>query len=748
MLVEVGQIDWYKYLSSFGLEEKVKTGGRKNKNRYLNIYSAFDIETSTIWLNPDKKLYDVHSIMYIWQMCIEGYTVVGRTWEEFFSFLDILRTAIDKIKEDNKLDKNPLLVCWVHNLAYEWAFLISHYPFKNEEIFLRDERKPIYCTMYDTFELRCSYIQTNLSLSALCKQTGVKEKLSGQEFNYDVIRYPWTKLTRKELEYCITDVESLVQAMKIRVKKEGDNLQTVPLTSTGYVRRDCKEALKPYYLSIREMKPGREMFQLLRDSFRGGNTHANKLYVDQVIGGKGVTSYDIESSYPAQQLTQKFPMKPFKWIPIKQKEPKERISRVFQFIGAGYAVVGRYQFKNIRLKNKHEPVPYISFSRCSAKGPTLNEKGEKENENDLSLKLDNGRVLQCTFMEIALTEIDLKIVLKQYTFDVFDVVCAMASEKNYLPIEYREVIKKYYREKTKLKGDKTPEGKYMYSRQKGYLNSVFGMSCTNPVHNDIIFDPTHDKSLAPEHKTDYYTRCYEDFTPEELEKLLKNASFPYQWGVYCTAYARKQLQDAIDLTIKLDGSSNMVYCDTDSIKVIGDVDLSALNDRLKKRAIEMKATAIDGKGEEHFIGLFTFDGHSDFFVTQGSKRYAYIDYSKCPYEKCPYNNKMRDLVCMNITVAGVSKKINEETGLPFAVEELQKLERFRVGMTWIKAGGTTAVYNSKDNFYYTDPETGNKLHFTSNVALVPSTYVMNYSEDYKLLLKDIMLYGEFKRERE
>lgn len=746
MIVEVGQVNWYEYLKKFGVEEVVKYGRRKNKDRYLNVYSAFDIETSTIWLNPDKKLYDVHSIMYIWQMCIEEYTVIGRTWEEFFSFLDILRKAIDQIREDNKLENKPFLVCWVHNLSYEWAFLQSQYNFNNDEIFLREERKPIYCKMFNTFELRCSYIQTNLSLSALCKQTGVKEKLSGQEFNYDIIRYPWTELTEKEIEYCVTDVESLVQAMKIRVKRDGDNLQTVPLTSTGYVRRDCKEALKPYYLSLREMKPGREVFQLLRDSFRGGNTHANKLYVDMNI--EDVTSYDIESSYPAQQLTQKFPMKPFKFLPILQKDPKARVSRVFQFIGLGYAVVGRYQFKNIRLKNKHEPVPYISFSRCSAKGADLNEKGEKVNKEDLFLKLDNGRVLQCAFMEIALTEIDLKIVLSQYTYDVMDVVTAVVAEKDYLPIEYRKVIMKYYHDKTLLKGDKSPEGKYMYSKQKGMLNAVFGMSCTNPVHNDIIYDPTHDTNLAPEHKGDYYTRCYDDFEPGELEKLLKNASFPYQWGVYCTAYARYRLQEAINLTIKPDGTSNLVYCDTDSIKVIGNVNIDPLNERLKKLAVKMGATATDKNGEEHYIGVFTFDGHADFFRTQGSKRYAYIDYSKCPYPKCPYNNKMRDLVCMNITVAGVSKKINEKTGLPFAVEELKKLDRFRVGMTWFKAGGTTAVYNSKDNFFYTDPVTGNKIHFTSNVALVPSTYIMKYSEDYKLLLKDIMLYGEFRRERE
>lgn len=722
MLVNYNDIDWHDYLSKFGLEEETKHKRRKqNKHRIMNVYSAFDIETSTIWCDPDKKKYDVHSFMYHWQMQIEDYTVIGRYWEEWFSFLDVLREALEQIKEDNKLSLIPYMVCWVHNLSYEWTFLQSLYNFTNDEIFFRDERKPIYCRMYDTFEFRCSYIQSNMSLSALCENTGVKQKLSGQKFDYDKVRFPWTQLTDFEKEYCITDVESLVKAMKIRVQREGDNLQSVPLTSTGYVRRDCKAALKNYYLDLREMKPGdKETFSLLRDCFRGGNTHANKLYVDQIIDN--VTSYDIASSYPTQQLTKKFPMKKFSWLKLDQRTSKARIERIFMFIGLGYAVVGRYQFKNIRLKDFNEPIPYISFSRCDAKC-----------SDDRVLKIDNGRVMQAGYMEIACTEIDLKIILKQYDYDEFDCMKCMIAYKDYLPEEYRNVILSYYKRKTLLKGDDSPEGQYMYTKSKNLLNAIFGMSCQNPVHNDIVYDPFH--KLEQEHETEYYTRCYDDFTKEELEKLLKDAAFPYQWGVYCTAEARAQLQLAIDLTKRKDSEgnlvSNLLYCDTDSVKVIGDLDITGLNKKLKARAEETGSYADDKNGKRHYIGLFDFDGHYDKFITQGSKRYAYETNGK-----------------IGITVAGVSKKINEETGKTFAVEELGSLKKFRVGMKWEKAGGTTAVYNTYDNFDYTDPETGNKIHIGSNVALVPSTYIMSYSHDYKLLLKEIMLYGAFKRKHE
>ena len=363
MIVEVGQIDWYQYLTGFGLiEESKKRRKSQNKHRVLNVYTAFDIETSTIWLNEDHSLYDVHSFMYVWQFQVEEYTVKGRTWPEFFIWLDTLKTAIERIREDNKLPVNPLLIVWVHNLAYEFQWLSGLYPFNNDEVFFRDVRKPIYCRMFDTFELRCSYIQTNMSLSALCKQTGVKQKLSGQKYDYDKVRFPWTELSAFEEEYTTVDVESLVKAMKYRVSRGGDNLQTVPLTSTGYVRRECKEALKDQFLDLRELKPAEKEYRLLRKAFRGGNTHANRYFVDKIIDD--VYSYDISSSYPTQQLTQLFPIRPFKWLEIKQRTALKRVQRVLQFIGLGYAVVATYQFKNMRLKNHREPIPYISLSRC------------------------------------------------------------------------------------------------------------------------------------------------------------------------------------------------------------------------------------------------------------------------------------------------------------------------------------------------------------------------------------------------
>lgn len=691
-------IDWHEYISKFGLVPHGKKGKRKKiSHELINMICAFDIETSTVWLDSDKTLYKVHSFMYIWQFQLEEYTVKGRTWEEFFIFLDGLKEALSRIRQEQKLDKNPLLVIWVHNLAYEWDFLSGLYPFKNEECFFRDVRKPIYCRMFESFEFRCSYIQTNLSLSALCKQTGVPEKLSGQKYDYDKIRFPWTELTPFEEEYTTTDVQSLVEAMRYRIQRGGDTLITVPLTSTGYVRRECKESLKDRFLDLREMKPAEKEYRLLRKAFRGGNTHGNRYFVGKIV--EDVYSYDISSSYPTQQLTQLFPMKPFKWLDIKERTPESRMNRVITFIGLGYAVVGTYQFKNIRLKNHREPIPYISLSKCDA----------------LSFTLDNGRILEAEYIEISLTEIDLNIILDQYAFDAIDVIECMVAQKDYLPSEYRAVIQDYYNKKTALKGDNSEDGKYMYVKSKNMLNAVYGMSATDPIHQDVEY-------LDGE----WTVSDYDSKAPDEILKVLKNASFPYQWGVYTTALARYQLQTAIKLC-----GDKILYCDTDSVKTAGPVDIDKLNNVLKTKAVQMKAYADDKNGKRHYIGLFEDDGHYDQFITQGAKRYAYISDGH-----------------MDITVAGVSKKVNEQTGISFAVEELGSLERFKPGMIWSKAGGTISVYNDHADFDYTDPDTGKVVHISKNVAIVPSTYEMTYSKDYRLLLNEIQLYGDYQKARE
>ena len=71
-----------------------------------NIPSAFDIETYSFYEGKEKR-----AIMYIWQLCLGGLCMVGRTWEEF-------ENVFCQLVEELGLHEKKQLYIGVHNLAY------------------------------------------------------------------------------------------------------------------------------------------------------------------------------------------------------------------------------------------------------------------------------------------------------------------------------------------------------------------------------------------------------------------------------------------------------------------------------------------------------------------------------------------------------------------------------------------------------------------------------------------------------
>ena len=172
-----------------------KVPRKKGSKPYLDIVTAFDIETTRL---PEIE----QSVMYIWQFQYGlDQTVTGRTWEDFFQFLDHIVERIRGV---------AWLVVYVHNLSYEFQFLKGLYDFQADEVFATDSRKVLKCTMFDCIEFRCSYYLTNMPLAKfLLKYNVENKKLSGLEFDYSKRRFPWSPLTAREMEYCINDVKVL-----------------------------------------------------------------------------------------------------------------------------------------------------------------------------------------------------------------------------------------------------------------------------------------------------------------------------------------------------------------------------------------------------------------------------------------------------------------------------------------------------------------------------------------------------------
>ena len=84
---------------------------------------------------PKKEIdgHDKRSIMYVWQVCINGRVIYGRTWDQFLELCDYLSS-------EYALGPDRRMVIWVHNLAYEFSFLSGLYPFQDEDCFFRDIR--------------------------------------------------------------------------------------------------------------------------------------------------------------------------------------------------------------------------------------------------------------------------------------------------------------------------------------------------------------------------------------------------------------------------------------------------------------------------------------------------------------------------------------------------------------------------------------------------------------------------------
>ena len=633
-------------------------GKRDNTRKYKDLFCAFDIESTN-----DLQLQQAY--MYIWQCQVEDHTIIGRTWEEWLLFCERM-TA--------KLKDNEYVMIYVHNLSYEFSFLKGVYSFDPDEVFCIQPRKVLKCEMLGHIEYRCSYLLTNMGLGAFTKKMGVKEKLSGEQFDYSKIRYPWTDLTDQELEYCITDVSSLVEALKVYFSIENDNFYTIPLTSTGFVRRDVKEAMRHFnHNELKSMMPDFKIYRILKEAFRGGNTHANRYYAEEIL--ENISSFDRVSSYPDVQINELFPMSP--WIKEENINVERACRKIFKH---KRACLMRVSFYNIRLRDPLDGCPYIPKHKCRNLTTHYN---------------DNGRILWANYLEISLTDIDFKIILQQYDFDQAEIFDFYHCRYGKLPKSMRDVISKYYSNKTELKNVEGQELYYMMAKAR--LNSVYGMCVQDICKRNILYQ--NDMFIEDQELTD----------PELYAKTITRAFICYAWGVWTTARAREQLQIAIDMT-----GTNFVYCDTDSVKFIddGSVSFDRYNESRKRDSIKNGGVAEDKNGNKYYLGLYEYEGTYKQFITLGAKKYCYVDQDDR----------------LHITVAGAGKK----TG----AAELAKnggIKAFKEGFTFKEAGGTESVYNDIIEPVKVDID-GKQLNITSNCLIKASTYTLGITGEYKRIL--------------
>lgn len=617
---------------------------KAHRKRYADIICTFDIEAT----NMDEIK---QAVMYHWQACIDGLICIGRTWDEFETFLQQI---------DKWLPEGLCMVFYVHNLGYEFQFLRAIHDFQPDEVFCLTGRKVAKCEIGSRFEFRCSYCLTNMSLREFLKKMGVEHQKG--ELDYSIRRFPWTPLTDQELEYCIIDVLGLYEALRVMFKSDKNTIADVPLTSTGYVRTDFKRAMRQggYLPMVHDCAPSYDVYLALRRAFRGGNTHANRCYTGIILDN--VTSYDRASSYPDVLVNMPYPVKPF--IKDQTSDPDDLLE--------GFPYVMCIDFFDIDLSDPFYSCPYLSIHKCYNLQGAIN---------------DNGRVVKAKRFQTWLTDIDLAIVRQQYKWSKAVITTCYRSEYGLLPAGMKDVTMEYYERKTKLKGVKGQEIYYMKAKNK--LNSIYGMCATNPVRTSLVFNG-HDFDVK------------EVDEREELQKANKKSFTVFAWGCWCTAWARWWLEKAIRLC-----GHNFVYCDTDSVKYVGEVDFTDLNAEIQAKSEKHHAYADDPSGVRHYLGVYEHDDTYRRFCTLGAKKYAYEDKDGR----------------LHITIAGVSKRGSEEMG---------SLENFREGFIFRESAGQEAHYN--DDWMEEPIEIdGHSLSISPNIYLSQSEYTLGLTLEYKRL---------------
>lgn len=600
---------------------------------YLNIPAAFDIEVSSFYTivtdEKGKKVTKKQSCMYIWMFGLNGDVVIGRDWASF-------KETMDAVREFYDLSETRYLPVYVHNLGYEFGSTFNTL-FNWTNIFARDTHAPMKCVCEEGFEFRCSYMLSGQSLEGTGKDL-VKykvEKMVG-DLDYDKLRLPanraygfeGTPLDEKELGYCINDVLVVMSFIKEEMELVGNDITRIPLTKTGKVRKYCqdkclrdKKTGKAYKQMIRSLTISDVTeYEMLKRAFQGGFTHACVKRANRKI--KKVKSWDFTSSYPTVMISEKYPM----------SKPTRTVIRDYQHykdLCQNYLLIFNVKFKNIVMKNDWENP--ISESKC------FNAKKVVSN---------NGRLMAAEEITMTITNVDFDIYEEYYDWDEVEFGNALVYIPGYLPKSLVECVLEFYEGKTTLKN--VPGMEVEYLLKKGLLNSVYGCSVQDVINDDVIFDCGI-----------WYKETGDIESQLEKYNTNKKRFLYYPWGVFVTAYARRNLFYGIT---EFGKTGDYIYSDTDSVKVTNYEDhmdfIIRYNDwiteRLERackfhgidpnRLHPMTAEYTDEKGEVHApeakpIGVWDDDGFYEEFKTLGAKRYMVYDGKK-----------------IKTTIAGASKK--------------------------------------------------------------------------------------------
>lgn len=651
----------------------------RGKQRFCNIYGTFDIESTTLKdceNNPfgDKRPF---GFMYIWQASINKTICMGRTWEEYQKFIQRIELHIP---DDCKF------VMYVHSLQFEFQFMRNY--FRVAKVFAKDKRDVVTADM-GKIQYRCSYALTNMSLAKFTNTTEgvIHTKLNGKEFDYSVARFPDTILTDQEMSYCIADVLGLDEAIESKLRSDGDDLASVPITSTGYVRRDYREKCstnKKAMQKVRDIALNAQTYAMCQEASRGAISGSNALYTGYPV--YEVDSEDIKSSYPYQMMVKYYPNS--KFLFTRAPWASEKFER---YINEKCCIMA-FSCRNLVLK-EFSSIPYISKNKVKLLQGGL---------------CGNGKVYAASRIGMVITEIDYKIITSLYDYDDASVDYILIAERGQLQKEFREHLMYMFQQKTDLE-DGDP---FLYAKYKNKINASFGMMLTDILNANIKY-------------VNDAVDCWQADEINDIDgALLKHYNngktfLSFQHGVWVLAHGRDDLVEGMKIV-----GRDIVQVDTDSVKHVGDYreEFEKLNAKRIEGmgGIDVKPYAIKKDGTRVYLGVWEHEGIDGFptydeFCTLGAKKYAYIPHSSDE---------------LHTTVAGLSKA----DGGAY-IQSIGGISSFREGLEIPPeySGRTASLYN--DITGTRDIHIGSHtINVGSNIAVLNVPYTLGITDEWREMI--------------
>ena len=671
------------------------------KIAYGNVACTIDLESSSFYNERNEKT----AIMYCGTIGINGFQYLFRTYDELIQ-------VINDICSIYQLNENKRLIFYIHNLGFDFQFINRH--FEVGKVFSLNKREPIKAVIhYGMIELRDSLSLSGYSLAKVGEhlQKYKVQKLVG-DLDYDLIRHSQTPLTEREKGYVFNDGLVVMAYIQEQIESHGNNITRIPLTKTGEIRNLCRKnclyggqsshkksysTYKDYHrymlgLSIRSVD---EYLQLRQRVFIGGFTHANAFYNNVVV--KNVDSYDFTSSYPYVMISEKYPYGRAELIEVRTKEELLKNLKL-------YCCMFDVTFVNLEDKIKYEHP--LSISHCRKKVNYLE---------------DNGRVVRADLIETSMTNVDFEIIRRFYKWERMYIKNFRRYKKQYLPKAFVMTILELYKNKTELKGVVGKEPEYLYSKE--LVNSCYGMTVTDICRPEITY--INNEWNVQEITQDDYIKMLKSYN------IKKNRFLAYQWGVWVTAYARRNLFSGI-----YNASMNYIYSDTDSIKLKNTPQFKEYvrkyNETVMKKLkramdyhklpIELcSPKTIDGKVKT--LGLWDYECTYTRFKTLGAKRYM-----------TETNGKI------SLTVSGLNKK----TVIPYLYtlgKDLFELfdEDLYIPKEYVVNGKKISATGKNIHTYIDTPQDGvitdylgnkSEYHELSSVHIEKADYTLSISDVY------------------